>query len=248
MPPQKIASRDQWLIERKALLARERELTHLRDELSAARRALPWVAVEESYHFDGPDGRESLADLFGGRSQLAIYHFMLTPGSDHVCPGCAFLADHIDAARMHFEHADLSLVAVSRAPLSQIEPVKKRMGWRFKWVSSSAGAFNFDYGVSFTAQQIAKGATGYNYGTTPYANPDLPGTSIFAKDGAGRVFHTYSTYSRGSELLLGAFNWLDLTPKGRNEDGTMSWVKLHDQYDEHPGAEDDCCRSAPSST
>jgi predicted dithiol-disulfide oxidoreductase (DUF899 family) len=247
MQPHKIASRDDWLAARKWLLAKERELTHLRDKLNAERRTLPWVEVEKPYLFDGPKGQESLADLFDGRSQLAIYHFMLTPGSDHVCPGCSFMADHIDAARMHFEHADLSFAAVSRAPLSQIDPVKKRMGWRFKWVSSSGNDFNFDYRVSFTEDEIAKGTTDYNYSTTPYAGADLPGTSVFAKDENGRVFHTYSTYSRGGEILLGAFNWLDLTPKGRNEIGTMSWVRRHDEYDNSRGEADDRCRPVPSS-
>jgi predicted dithiol-disulfide oxidoreductase (DUF899 family) len=246
MQPHKIASREDWLAARKWLLGKERELTHLRDQLNAERRALPWVKVDKAYVFDTPSGKESLADLFDGRSQLAVYHFMLTPGSDHVCDGCAFLADHIDAARMHFEHADLSFAAVSRAPLSQIESVKKRMGWRFKWVSSFGNDFNYDYQVSFTQEQIAKRETGYNFGTTPYADVDLPGTSVFAKDAGGQVFHTYSSYARGGELLLGAFNWLDLTPKGRNEAGTMSWVRLHDEYDERGEAEA-CCHSAASS-
>jgi predicted dithiol-disulfide oxidoreductase (DUF899 family) len=217
MPPRRVASRDDWLAARKWLLAKERELTHLRDEINAERRALPWVKVDTPYMFEGPGGRVSLADLFDGRSQLAVYHFMLTPRSDHVCPGCAFLADHIDAA-------------VSRAPFAQIEPVKKRMGWRFTWVSSFGNDFNYDYRVSFTAEEIATGKTDYNFGTTPYANPDLPGTSVFAKDDQGQVFHTYSSYSRGGEPLLGAFHWLDLTPKGRNEAGVMSWVRLHDEY------------------
>jgi predicted dithiol-disulfide oxidoreductase (DUF899 family) len=230
MQPHRVASRDDWLAARKWLLAKERELTHLRDEINAERRALPWVRVDKPYIFDGPNGRVSLADLFDGRSQLAVYHFMLTPGSDHVCSGCAFLADHIDAARIHFEHADLSFAAVSRAPFSQIEPVRKRMGWRFKWVSSFGSDFNYDYRVSFTAEAIAKGETDYNYGTTPYAHVDLPGTSVFAKDDDGQAFHTYSSYSRGGEALLGAFNWLDLTPKGRSETSVMSWVRLHDEY------------------
>jgi predicted dithiol-disulfide oxidoreductase (DUF899 family) len=230
--PHRVVSREDWLAARKALLAKERELTHARDRLSAARRALPWVKVEKVYAFDTPDGRKTLADLFDGRSQLAIYHFMLAPGSSHICDGCAFMADHIDAARLHFEHADLSFAAVSRAPLAQIEQVKTRMGWRFTWVSSFGSDFNYDYGVSFTDDQVDKRETGYNYGTTPYANPDLPGTSIFTKDETGQVFHTYSSYARGGELLLGALNWLDLTPKGRNETGTMSWVRLHDEYDQ----------------
>jgi predicted dithiol-disulfide oxidoreductase (DUF899 family) len=236
----RVVSRQDWLVARKALLAKERELTHARDRLSAERRALPWVKVDKVYVFDTPDGRKTLADLFDGRSQLAIYHFMLAPGSSHVCDGCAFLADHVDAARLHFEHADLSFAAVSRAPLAQIEQVRKRMGWRFTWVSSFGSDFNYDYGVSFTDDQIGQGKTGYNYGTTPYANPDLPGTSIFARDEAGHVFHTYSSYARGGELLLGAFNWLDLTPKGRNETGTMSWIRLHDEYEQGAHA---CCHA-----
>jgi predicted dithiol-disulfide oxidoreductase (DUF899 family) len=236
----RIVSRKEWLAARKTLLARERELTHLRDRVNAERRELAWVKVEEDYVFDASEGKVSLADLFDGRSQLVVYHFMLTPGSDHICDGCAFLADHVDAARMHFQHADLSFAAVSRAPLAQIEPVRKRMGWRFRWVSSFGNEFNYDYGVSFTQEQIEKGKTGYNYGTTPYANPDLPGTSVFAKDDVGQVFHTYSTYARGGEVLLGALNWLDLTPKGRNETSTMSWVRLHDEYDKQPTS---CCHS-----
>ena len=219
----------------------------MRDQLSVERRALPWVKVDKDYRFDAPGRQVTLADLFDGRSQLAVYHFMLTPGSDHVCEGCAFLADHIDAARMHFEHADLSFAAISRAPLSQIEPVKKRMGWGFRWVSSAGSDFNYDYGVSFTPEQVAKGETGYNFGTTPYAHADLPGTIVFVKEAHGQVFHTYSSYGRGGELLLGAFNWLDLTPKGRNETGTMSWVRRHDEYNQGHGEAADCCHSAAGS-
>jgi predicted dithiol-disulfide oxidoreductase (DUF899 family) len=236
----KIVTREEWLAARRALLIRERAHTHERDQLSAARRALPWVKLDKPYVFAAPAGNMTLAELFDGRSQLAVYHFMLTPGSDHICDGCAFLADHVDAARGHFENADLSFAAISRAPLAQIEKVRRRMGWRFTWVSSHGGDFNHDFGVSFTYDQIARGATDYNYGTTPYASADLPGTSVFVKDDAGAVFHTYSTYARGGELLLGAFNWLDLTPKGRNETGTMSWVRLHDEY-EQPGREASAC-------
>src|SRR5215216_2472859 len=202
--PHRVVSREDWLAARKALLAMERELTHARDRLSAARRALPWVKVEKVYTFDTPDGRKTLADLFDGRSQLAIYHFMLAPGSSHICDGCAFMADHIDAARLHFEHADLSFAAVSRAPLAQIEQVKTRMGWRFRWVSSFGSDFNYDYGVSFTDEQVAAGDTGYNYGTTAYVAPDLHDTSVFARNGGGEIFHTYSVYARGTELLAGA--------------------------------------------
>jgi predicted dithiol-disulfide oxidoreductase (DUF899 family) len=239
----KIVSREEWLAVRKSLLRKEKELTRFRDAVSAGRRQLPWVKVDKPYVFDAPTGKVTLADLFDGRSQLAIYHFMLTPGSDHICDGCAFLADHVDAARTHFEHADLSFAAVSRAPLVQIEPVKRRMGWHFHWVSSFGSDFNYDYGVSFTEEQIAKSDTGYNYGTTPYANPDLPGTSIFAKDNTGQVFHTYSSYARGGDLFLGAYNWLDLTPKGRNEANIMEWVRLHDEYDDR--SSHSCCGVAP---
>lgn len=239
-PQPAIVSRAEWLAARTALLAKERALTHLRDRIAADRRALPWVRLDTDYVFDAPGGRRSLAELFDGRGQLAVYHFMLAPDSDHICDGCAFVADHVDAARQHFEHADLSFAAVSRAPVARIEAVRRRFGWRFAWVSSGGNSFNFDFGVSFTPDQVARRDTGYNYGTTDYASPDLPGISIFAKDAAGHVCHTYSTYARGVELAAGAFNWLDLTPKGRNEDSTMSWLRLHDEYENAAGAHD-CC-------
>ena len=167
---------------------------------------------------------------------------MLAPGSDYICKGCAFLCDHVDAARQHFERADLSFAAVSRAPIAQIDAVKRRMGWTFKWVSSHDSDFNYDFGVSFTEAQIAAGKQLYNFGTSSYLGPDLPGASIFVKDNADRIYHTYSTYTRGLELLAGAFNWLDLVPKGRNEvGGTMSWVRLHDQYETRHSADSGCC-------
>lgn len=226
-----IVSREDWLAARKALLAREREMTHALDALRAERRQLPWVRIDKPYVFDGPDGRRMLADLFGDRSQLAIYHFMLTPGSDHICAGCAFTADHVDAARQHFERADLAFAAVSRAPIDQIEAARRRMGWRFPWVSAADSDFNHDFAVSFTPEERAEGRAIYNYGTVIRNSPDMFGASIFVKDDSGAIFHSYSTYHRGTELLMGAFNWLDLAPKGRNEtDGTMSWVKLHDSY------------------
>jgi predicted dithiol-disulfide oxidoreductase (DUF899 family) len=234
-----IVSRPQWLTARKELLAQEKELTRHRDRVAEARRALPWVKVDKDYVFQTVDGKRSLADLFEGRSQLLVYHFMLTPGSDHLCPGCSLLCDHIDAARQHFENADLSFIAISRTPLSQILPVKKRMGWTFRWASSEGTSFNYDYGVSFTKEQVASGKVGYNYGTTDYAGEDLHGTSVFAKNDAGDVFHTYSTYARGAETLAGAFNYLDLVPKGRNETSTMSWVRLHDEYEKAQAA--GCC-------
>src|SRR4051794_1401032 len=227
-----IVTREEWLTARKALLAKELAMTHELDALRAERRQLPWVRIEKPYVFEGPEGECALGDLFGGRSQLAIYHFMLTPGSDHVCPGCSYTADHIDAARQHFEHADLAFAAVSRAPIKRIEAVKKRMGWTFPWVSSGDDDFNFDFAVSFTAEDRASGRAIYNYGKTVIEKaPDMFGVSIFVKDKNGDIFHSYSTYHRGTELLMGAFNWLDLTPKGRNEaGGIMSWVRLHDKY------------------
>lgn len=226
-----IVPRAQWLAQRKALLAKEREMTHALDALRAERRALPWVRIETDYVFDGPEGPVALGELFGGRSQLAIYHFMLTPGSDHICPGCSLLMDHLDCARRHFEQADLAFAAVSRAPIDRIEAVKARMGWRFCWVSSGEGAFNHDFGVSFTEKERAEGRAIYNYGTVIERSPDMFGVSIFVRDAEGAIFHSYSTYHRGVELLIGAFAWLDLAPKGRNEgDGTMAWVRLHDEY------------------
>lgn len=227
-----IVSRDEWLTARKALFDKERAMTHALDELRAERRRLPWVRIEKDYIFQGPDGPVTLDALFGERSQLAIYHFMLSPGSDHICPGCSYTADHADAARQHFEQADLSFAAVSRAPAARIEVVKERMGWTFPWVSSGDGDFSYDFGVSFTQEDREAGRALYNYGLTPIQrSADMFGLSVFVKDKDGAVFHSYSTYHRGTELLMGAFNWLDLTPKGRNETGgIMSWVRLHDQY------------------
>lgn len=235
-----IVSREDWLTARKALLVKEKAITRQLDALRAERRKLPWVKIETAYAFASSDGRKSLADLFGSRSQLAVYHFMLTPGSDHICPGCAFISDHIDAARQHFEQADLAFCAVSRVPLDRIDAVKRRMGWTFPWVSSAGTSFNTDFGVSFTKADIAAGRATYNYGTRIRESEDMHGTSIFAKDDAGAVYHTYSTYARGAELLDGAFMWLDLAPKGRNEQGIMSWVRLHDEYD-HQATSASCC-------
>ena len=243
MTHHQVASRQEWLKQRKALLAKERELTHLHDKLAEERRALPWVKVDKDYVFDGPSGKVRLIDLFGPRSQLAVYHFMLAPDSDHICDGCAFVADHVDAARQHFEHADLSFAAISRAPIARIEQVKKRMAWRFPWVSSNGNSFNYDYGASFTDAQVENKTCDYNYGTTPYCNQDLPGASFFAKDETGNVYHTYSAYTRGVEQVVGAFNWLDMASKGRNESDTMSWLKLHDEYDT---AKSGCCTTHAS--
>ncbi|MBX9462191.1 MAG: DUF899 domain-containing protein [Aquamicrobium sp.] len=227
-----IVSREDWLTARKALLAKELDMTHALDALRAERRQMPWVKVEKGYIFDGADGKCTLADLFGDRSQLAVYHFMLTPGSDHICVGCSYTLDHVDAARQHFEHADLAFAAISRAPIARIGQVKARMGWTFPWVSSGDGDFNYDFGVSFTDADRAAGRALYNYDKIRiHTSSDMFGVSVFIKDEDGDLYHTYSTYHRGTELLMGAFNWLDLTPRGRNETGgTKSWVRLHDEY------------------
>lgn len=238
----KIVSREEWLKARRALLAREREATHLRDAVSAERRALPWVRVEEEYVFETPEGTATLADLFDSRSQLVVQHFMLPPGGP-ICDGCAGAADMADAARQHFEQADLSYAAVSRAPVAEIEAARKRLGWTFRWVSCGGNSFNHDYGTAFTPEQIAAGTVSYNYGTTPYAHTDLPGYSVFARGDDGAVFHTYSTYSRGTELMFTPFAFLDLAPKGRNEgEGVMSWLRLHDEYE--TASAKACCHAA----
>ena len=227
-----IVSHEEWLRASKELQEKERSMTHALDQLRAERRQLPWERIEKPYRFHAADGEVTLPELFGDRSQLAIYHFMLAPGSDHVCPGCSYTMDHVDAARQHFEHADLSFAAVSRAPIERITQVGKRMGWSFQWVSSKDSEFNYDFHVSFTEEDRAAGRAKYNYGvTTIEKSPDMFGVSIFVKGDEGAIFHTYSTYHRGTELLMGAMNWLDLAPKGRSEaEGTMSWVKLHDRY------------------
>lgn len=228
-----VVSEAEWLVARKDLLNREKEFSRQRDALSAARRGLPIVRVEKEYNFEGPDGKETLADLFEGRSQLMIYHFMLGPGWEEGCKSCSYLADHFDGANWHLPHRDTTLVVVSLAPLSEIQSYKKRMGWRFKWVSSYGSDFNFDYHVSFTEEEEKKNKVSYNYETGEFMSDELPGLSVFYKDEDGDVFHTYSTYARGLDQLIGAYNFLDLTPKGRDEDpeNTMSWVRRHDQYD-----------------
>jgi predicted dithiol-disulfide oxidoreductase (DUF899 family) len=227
-----IVSEAEWLVARKDLLAREKEFTRQRDVLSAARRQMPWVKVEKEYVFDGPKGKETLADLFDGHSQLIVYHFMFGPGWEEGCKSCSYLADHFDGANWHLPHRDVALVVVSRAPLSEFEPYKKRMGWRFKWVSSYGNDFNFDYHVSFTKDEEAKGTVYYNYGIGEFMSDELPGLSVFYKDENGDIFHSYSTYARGLDILLGTYNFLDLVPKGRNENPelTMDWVRRHDQY------------------
>jgi predicted dithiol-disulfide oxidoreductase (DUF899 family) len=229
----KVVSREEWLKARKAHLIKEKELTRQRDELSRQRRELPWVEVEKNYIFDGPRGKETLADLFDGRSQLIIYHFMFGPGWKEGCPSCSFLSDHLDGAIVHLNARDVSLAVVSRAPFTQIESFKKRMGWGFKWVSSYESDFNFDYHVSFTKEELEKGKVYYNYEMEEFGAEEAPGASVFFKDSNGAIFHTYSTYGRGGDILLGTYNFLDLTPKGRDEDSlafTMAWVRHHDRY------------------
>jgi predicted dithiol-disulfide oxidoreductase (DUF899 family) len=230
----RIVSADQWLAARKELLAKEKELTRLRDRITAERLALPWVRVEKNYVFDGPNGQETLAELFAGRSQLLVKHFMLGPGWREGCVGCSFEVDHVEGILVHLEHHDVTYVAVSRAPLVEIEAFKKRMGWRFKWVSSFGSDFNYDFHVSFTPHEVASGRAYYNYEVRDVGIDELSGDSVFFRDATGDVFHTYSTFGRGGEELLGAYRILDMMPKGRNETGPshtlVDWVRHHDRY------------------
>jgi predicted dithiol-disulfide oxidoreductase (DUF899 family) len=226
-----IVSEAEWTEARTKLLAEEKELTHARDRVNAARRALPWVKVTKSYEFDSVDGKKTLADLFEGRSQLIVQHFMFGPDWEAGCPGCSFAADHVDAAYQHLKHHDVTYVAVSRAPLARLLAYRQRMGWRFNWVSSLESDFNFDFHVSFTKEQLAKGKVLYNYEMIENEMDELPGDSVFYKDEDGAIYHTYSEYGRGGEEVLSAYMLLDLTPKGRNESGPMDWVRRHDEYE-----------------
>lgn len=231
-------SREQWLAARKELLAKEKELTRHRDQVNEARRRLPWVKVEKSYVFDAPTGKRTLAELFDGRSQLIVQHFMFGPDWQEGCTGCSFGADHIDGPMQHLVHHDVTYVAVSRAPLEKLMAYKKRMGWKFPWVSSAGSDFNFDFNVSFRPEDIAKGKVFYNYEMIDNQMDELPGASVFYKDEHGDVYHTYSSYGRGNEEVIGAYMLLDMTPLGRNENGPhrnlMDWVKRHDQYQAVP--------------
>ncbi len=231
----RVVSRAEWLAARQELLTKEKALTRQRDALSAARRALPWVRVEKAYVFDAPGSKETLADLFGGKSQLIVQHFMFGPGWEEGCPSCSFRADHLDGAVVHLAHRDVTLVAISRAPLPQIEAFKQRMGWRFKWVSSYGSDFNYDYHVSFTKEEMAKHQMDYNYEMQDFPSEEGPGASVFSKSKAGDIFRTYSSYGRGLDMMIGAYNFLDIVPKGRDEGGlafTMAWVRHHDRYDQ----------------
>jgi len=230
----RVVSETEWLAARKELLAKEKHFSQQRDALSAERRELPWVRVDKPYFFDAPGGKETLADLFDGRSQLIVYHFMFGPDWGEGCPSCSFISDHMDGSVVHLEHRDVTLVVVSRAPLPKIEAFKKRMGWRFKWVSSYGNDFNRDYHVSFTPEEKAKGKVIYNFERSDFPSDEGPGASVFYRDDTGAIFHTYSTYSRGLDILIGAYNFLDLVPKGRDEGGlphTMAWVRHHDRYE-----------------
>jgi len=226
----KVVSQKEWLEASAELLAKEKELTKHRDEVSKLRRDLPWVRVEKDYVFEGPNGKESLSNLFGGRSQLITYHFMYEPGDQEGCPGCSFVCDHIDAANMHLPHNDVTLLAVSRAPLAEFLPYKKRMGWNFKWVSSAGTDFNYDFGVSYKREDLNRGKVLHNFTSQKLNSEEQPGLSVFYKDPEGNIFHTYSSYERGLDILIGAYNYLDLTPKGRNESSPMDWMQRHDTY------------------
>jgi predicted dithiol-disulfide oxidoreductase (DUF899 family) len=229
-----VVSRDKWLAARTAFLAKEKEFTKLRDDLSRQRRELPWVKVDKSYVFDGPKGKETLTDLFENRSQLVVYHFMFSPEWTEGCKHCSFWADNFNDIIVHLNHRDVTFVAVSRAPLAKIEPFKKRMGWGFKWLSSFQNDFNYDYHVSFTPEQLENGTASYNYSKTTPGHTDREGTSVFYKDESGAVFHTYSCYARGLDMTNTAYHYLDLVPKGRDENpkSPQSWVRYHDRYED----------------
>lgn len=250
MQQHKIVSPEDWVAARKAHLRNEKALTRMRDLVAAERLALPWVKVEKRYVFDTPQGKKTLADLFGKNSQLVVYHFMWRWDIDSGCPSCSFLADHFDGANLHLAPHDVSLVAITRAPVAKFAPYVKRLGWSFDWASSYENDFNFDYHVSFTKDDLAKGSIDYNYDMiedAQYQNDELPGLSVFYKDERGDIFHTYSSYARGLDVLVGAYNFLDLTPKGRNEEEIMDWVRRHDEYDDAPKSES-CCGSAEHSS
>jgi predicted dithiol-disulfide oxidoreductase (DUF899 family) len=233
----KVVSNDEWLEARKVFLAKEKAFTRQRDELSRERRELPWVKVEKNYVFHGPNGKQSLADLFDGRSQLIVYHFMFGSEWEQGCPSCSFEADHFNSFIVHLNARDVSMAIVSRAPVEKLQAFRKRMGWSFKWVSSYQTDFNTDYRVSFTKDEMANGKVNYNYGMNVFPSDEAPGVSVFYRDANGDIFHTYSAYARGLDILLGAYNFLDLAPKGRDEDALpypMVWVRHHDRYGNDP--------------
>jgi len=225
---------NRWIAARKDLLVKEKEMTRLREELSRERRELPWVKVTKNYIFDGPKGKQTLADLFDGRDELIVYHFMFGPGWKEGCVGCSFVSDHVDGARVHLENHGVSYAAVSRAPWAEIAPFQKRMGWGFHWVSSNESDFNYDFHVSFKPEEIATGQVYYNFEQRKFECEEMSGTSVFIKDANGDIYHTYSTYGRGGEMFLGTYAYLDAMPKGRDENGPRKnlsdWVRHHDRY------------------
>lgn len=230
----RIASQAEWLEARKALLAEEKQLTRQMDAISAKRRALPWVKIDKDYQFESCSGRVSLAALFCGKTQLVIQHFMLGPGWEEGCPSCSYMADHTDCMLPHLAARDVTMLAVSRAPLAEIDAFKKRMGWSFGWVSSNGSDFNYDFHVAFTENEVESGKVDYNYTAQPFGSTEAPGISVFQKETDGTVYHTYSVYGRGVELMMGTYRILDLVPKGRDEDSlewTMQWVRHHDRYE-----------------
>lgn len=226
-----VVSHEDWLAARRDLLQKEKELTHLRDSVASERLALPWERIEKDYVFDTLDGPRSLAGLFEGRSQLVVQHFMFAPGWKEGCPSCSFMADHTDGMNLHLANHDVTMIAVSRAPLADIERYRKRMGWTFGWVSSFGSDFNYDFRVSFTPEEVASGHIDYNFGGWNMTGEEWPGVSAFIKNEADEVFRTYSTYGRGVEVMMGTYAMLDLTPKGRNEARGMDWVRRHDRYE-----------------
>ena len=244
-----VVSREQWLKDRKSHLQEEKEFSRLRDRLARTRRELPWVKVDQNYLFDGPNGSVSLADLFDGRSQLLIYHFMFAPDWSQGCKSCSLLADHYAPAIVHLHHRDTSMVTVSRAPIEKLLAFQKRMGWDFPWVSSGQNSFNHDYGVWFSDEERENGLAIYNYDSPPFPVSDLPGLSAFTRTETGEIYHTYSTYARGLDLFLNVYNLLDVTPKGRDEEGIsgMSWVRHHDRYDV-PGYVEPWMEKVPAAT
>ena len=233
MDQHRVVSSTEWVKARMALLAKEKEFTRLRDQLSLARRELPWEGVEKDYVFEGPDGKTSLGDLFGGRSQLIVYHFMFDPDWREGCKSCSFWADNFNGFYRHLNQRDVTLVAISRAPWATIAPFKTRMGWSFPWLSSDGSDFNFEYRVSFSREELARGEVNYNYARRKTQMTELPGISVFYRDQAGVIFHTYSCYARGLDMLNAAYHYLDLVPKGRDEAGLpykQAWVRHHDNY------------------
>jgi predicted dithiol-disulfide oxidoreductase (DUF899 family) len=229
----RVVSQAEWLETRKGLLAKEKEFTRLRDELSQQRRELPWVKVNKEYIFDGPGGKKALAELFDGKSQLIIYHFMFDPSWEEGCPICSFWADNFNGIGVHLNHRDVSMIAVSRAPLAKLQAFKKRMGWSFMWVSSFNNDFNYDFHVSFMPEELKKGTVYYNYTNREFSGGEAPGISVLYKDESGTVFHTYSCYARGLDMMNTAYHYLDLAPKGRDEaalESTVAWVRYHDKY------------------